>query len=375
MSRSTTPSATASVESVSRPGRVAEPGEGITLDELGLAARNHAMPMEAMRADLTPAGLHYVLTHYDIPAVDPDGWRLTVDGLVRTPLSLDLAALADLPRHTVRVTLECAGNGRATLEPRPLSQPWLTGAVGTADWSGVRLRDLLAAAGPLDEGVDVVFTGADHGIERGVEQDYQRGLSLEEAGLDDVLVADRMNGDPLPPQHGFPARLVVPGWYGMASVKWLRAVTVVDEPFEGFQHRAYRVRSGPDDEGVAVTRIEPRALLVPPGFPDFMTRDRVTRPGPVPLEGRAWSGWGPVDRVEVSTDDGRTWSEATLGEAAGPFAWRHFTATWEATPGEHQLRARAHDRTGRVQPVEQAWNRGGFTNNSDRPVRVVVLEG
>lgn len=360
------------LEDLKTPARVAGAEEGISLDELVLASRNHALPLETLRSDVTPPGLHYVLTHYDIPHVDADTWTLQVDGSVERPLVLDLDALAARPQHTVRVTLECAGNGRAVLTPRPVSQPWLNGAVGTADWTGVRLADLLAEAGVADDAVDLVFTGLDHGIERGVEQDYQRGLPLAEAMLDDVLVAYRMNGAPLPPQHGYPARLVVPGWYGMAHVKWLAAITVLDREFDGFQNNAYRLRQEPEEPGEPVTRIEPRALLVPPGFPDFITRTRVVRPGPVLLEGRAWSGWGTVVRVEVSTDDGATWSDAALDQDAGRWAWRRFTCPWEAAPGAHRLRVRAHDATGRVQGVEPEWNRGGFTVNADQAVPCVV---
>ena len=363
-----------SVETVSGPARIAEQDEGIGVDELRLASRNHAMPLELLREALTPPGLHYVLTHYDIPDVDASTWQLAIDGEVANQLSLTMADLQSMPTHTVRVTLECAGNGRVGLSPRPVSQPWLNGAVGTAEWTGVPLRDLLADAAPTARAVDVVFTGHDHGFERGVEQDYARGLPLAEATADDVLVAFAMNGSPLPLQHGFPARLVVPGWYGMAHVKWLRSVTVIDHTFDGYQNVAYRLRQDADDEGVPVTRIEPRALLLPPGDPDFMSRDRVVRPGTVRLRGRAWSGWGPVERVEVSTDGGSTWTDAELEQHDHHWAWREFRTDWHAEPGEHLLRARAHDVTGRVQPTEPAWNRGGMTNNSDQPVRVYVLD-
>jgi DMSO/TMAO reductase YedYZ molybdopterin-dependent catalytic subunit len=360
------------LSAVSRPSRVADPDEGISLEELGLAARNHAMPAEALRYDVTPAGLHYVLTHYDIPDADPATWTVSVGGLVERPLRLSLDDLAAMTQHSVRVTLECAGNGRAADHPRPVSQPWLDGAVGTADWSGVRLADVLSAAGLGDPAVSVVFAGADHGVERGIEQDYERGLTLAEAATGDALVATSMNGAPLPPQHGFPVRLVVPGWYGMASVKWLREIRVVDHEFDGYQHHAYRIRQSPEDPGVPVTRIEPRALLEPPGFPDFMSRARVVDAGPVVLRGRAWSGWGPVERVEVSSDDGATWVEAALGTDHGPYAWRAFSAPWTATPGGAALRARATDATGRVQPTAQAWNRGGFSNNASLPIPVLV---
>jgi DMSO/TMAO reductase YedYZ molybdopterin-dependent catalytic subunit len=362
-------------EPVSAPARTAATGEAITLDELALAGRNHAMPLEALRYDVTPPGLHYVLVHYDIPMLDPDDWRLTIRGLVREPLTLDLARLRAMPRHTVRVTMECAGNGRAHLEPRPVSQPWLTGAVGTADWTGARLADLLEAAGVSDGAVDVVFSGADHGIERGTEDDYRRGLGVADAVVPDVLVAYEMNGQPLPPQHGYPVRLVVPGWYGMAHVKWLCDIEVLDRRFEGFQNAvAYRLRHDPAEAGVPVTRIEPRALLVPPGFPDFMSRTRVVRPGRHVLEGRAWSGWGAVTRVEVSDDGGSAWWEAELGPAASPHAWQRFSTAWEARPGEHRLLARAYDETGRCQGREPVWSTGGFANNAAVPVRAVVTD-
>src|SRR5918911_2960353 len=143
---------------------------GITLDELALATRNHGMPLEALRYDVTPLGLHYLLTHYDIPAVDPATWRLEIGGSVDRPLSLSLDDLRARDAVTMPVTLECAGNGRARLEPRPLSQPWLTEAVGNAEWTGVPLAPLLAEAGLRDDAIELVFTGADRGIEGDIEQ-------------------------------------------------------------------------------------------------------------------------------------------------------------------------------------------------------------
>ena len=278
------------------------------------------------------------------------------------------------PAKTVPVTLECAGNGRARLHPRPVSQPWLTEAVGTAEWTGVPLAALLQQAGVADDAVDVVFTGADHGIERGIEQDYQRGLPLGEALRDDVLVAYEMNGQPLPVQHGFPARLVVPGWYGMAHVKWLCSVTVSTSPYQGYQNAvAYRLKDGPDDAGEPVTRIRPRALMVPPGHPDFMSRTRFVPAGAHELVGRAWSGLAPVERVEVSVDGAATWSEARLEPALGRWAWCRWTFGWTVTePGPYELVARATDADGNVQPVEQPWNVQGMANNMTQRVAVIV---
>ena len=363
---------------VSEPARVADADEGISTEELQLAARNHGLPLEALSFDVTPAGLHYLLVHYDVPVIDPAGFRLVVDGLVDTPLWLDLDAIRRRPRVSAVVTLECAGNGRAGLLPRPVSQPWLVEAVGTAEWTGVPLRLLLAEAGVEAGAVDVVCTGADHGVERGVEQDYQRALPVAVAtGTEpEVLVAHEMNGAPLPPQHGHPLRLVVPGWYGMAHVKWLREITVTDTPFTGFQQAvAYRLRQHPGDAGEPVTRIAPRALLVPPGFPDFMSRVRVVRPGTVTLEGRAWSGRAPVTSAEVSTDGGGSWHEAELEPDTGHrWAWRRWRFDWQVEPGEFVLSARATDAQGHTQPLEQPWNRGGFANNLVQRVEVVCLD-
>ncbi|MFY1690726.1 sulfite oxidase [Plantactinospora sp. WMMB782] len=374
------------VDDVSRPSRLAGPDEGISIEELALAARNHALPLEALRYDVTPVGLHYLLIHYDIPELDADRHLLNVDGRVDRPLTVDLAALRARPRVTRRVTLECAGNGRALLTPRPVSQPWLSEAVGTAEWTGTPLAPLLREAGLSTDAVDVVFTGADHGVERGVEQDYQRGLPVAEALREEVLLAYEMNGAPLLPQHGAPLRLVVPGWYGMAHVKWLTRITVLDREFDGYQNAvAYRLRTSADDPGVPVTRIEPRALVQPPGFPDFMSRTRVLRPGPCTVRGRAWSGHAPVTSVEVTTDGGLTWAAASLAPATpegqngqdrpdddGRWAWRSWRYEWPATPGRYTLGARASDASGRTQPVEQPWNRGGFANNLVQRVEVVV---
>lgn len=354
--------------------RVAEPGEGIGLDELRLAARNHAMPLEALRYDLTPPGLHYLLTHYDIPHVDEASYRLAVTGLVDRPVELDLAALRAMPARTVAVTLECAGNGRARLHPRPVSQPWVDEAVGTAEWTGPPLAAVLASAGLADGATQVVLTGADHGIEFGHEQDYARALPLGEAMADDVLLAHSMDGRPLLPQHGAPLRVVVPGWYGMTHVKWLREVRVIEGVFDGFHNAsAYRFTQSADDVGVPVTRIAPRALMVPPGFPDFMTRTRVVDVGRHELVGRAWSGWAPVVRVRVSVDDGASWSDAALDDPVGRWAWRGWRWTWHADEvGTFALRVRADDGAGNSQPLEHDWNRQGVSNTSAQRVEVVV---
>jgi sulfane dehydrogenase subunit SoxC len=331
------------------------------------------MPLEALRYAVTPVGLHYLLIHYDIPAVDPEAFELAIEGAVSRPLALSLDDLRARPSAALEVTMECAGNGRALLSPRVLSQPWLTEAVGTAAWTGVPLAPLLAEAGPLESAVEIVFTGLDRGFEGGEAQVYERSLLLEEALRDDVLLAYGMNGGPLPPQHGFPLRLVVPGWYGMASVKWLTKITVVDRPFTGYQHtHAYRLRRDEEDAGTPLTRMFPRALMIPPGTPSFPERQRTLSRGAHVVEGRAWSGWAPVEAVEFSADDGLTWAETELDPPGQAWAWRGWRYEWEATPGEQVLCCRARDAAGNEQPDEAPWNVGGYANNGIQRVAVTV---
>ena len=335
------------------------------------------MPLEALDHDVTPAGLHYLLIHYDIPVVDPAAWRLRVDGRVARELSLSLDELRSRPAVTLAVTLECAGNGRAALSPRPLSQPWLLEAVGTAEWTGTPLRGLLEDAGVDEDAVDVVFRALDRGVEGGEEQQFERSLPLTEALREDVLLAYAMNGRPLPPQHGFPLRLVVPGWYGMTSVKWLERITVLDRPFEGYQQaRGYRLRQTPDEDGEPVSWMLPRALMVPPGIPDFATRERIVEPGACAVRGRAWSGLGSVERVEVSADGGASWSDARLGRQPSRWAWRSWEWDWEPRdPGRYELCCRAADSAGNEQPLEAPWNLGGYANNEVQRVTAVVASG
>lgn len=357
----------------SAPPHSLDPTDGpLTFEELQLAFRNRGMPLEALGYDLTPTGLHYLVIHWDIPQVDPSTWRLQIGGRVRKPLELTLDAIRSRPARTVPVTLECAGNGRARLMPRPLSVPWLTEAVGTAEWTGTSLWPLLEAAGGLeDDAVEVVLRGQDRGVQGELDQAYERSLTIAEARRPEVLLAYEMNGQPLQPQHGYPLRLVVPGWYGMTSVKWLTAITAVNQPFQGFQQaNAYRYQRDADDPGDPVDRIRVRALMAPPGVPDFYSRRRFVEPGTVELRGRAWSGAGPITRVEIGIDG--AWSPATLGPPVGEFAWRAWSFAWEAAVGEHELSCRATDSVGNTQPLDQPWNYQGMGNNQVQTVSVTV---
>jgi DMSO/TMAO reductase YedYZ molybdopterin-dependent catalytic subunit len=268
--------------------------------------------------------------------------------------------------------MECAGNGRAGISPRTQSQPWHHEAVGTADWTGTPLKDVLERAGFLPDACEVVFYGRDRGFGGGIEHDYGRSLTPEQACSEDVLLVWEMNGAPLLPQHGFPLRLIVPGWYGMASVKWLDRIQVVDRPFDGYQQKGtYVYRQSADEPGVPVTSIQVRSLMVPPGLPDVYTRRRLVEQGRVGLFGRAWSGGGTgIAKVEVLADG--QWQEAVLEPEQGQYAWRGWRFDWDATAGEHELMCRATDRNGAIQPNEPKFDYGGFGNNAVQRLQVTV---
>jgi DMSO/TMAO reductase YedYZ molybdopterin-dependent catalytic subunit len=349
-----------------------EPTDGpLTFEELQLATRNRGMPLEALRYDITPSGLHYLLVHFDIPGIDADSWRLRVGGLVRRPLELSLDDIRALPQRTAAVTMECAGNGRARLSPRPLSQPWLVEAVSTAEWTGTPLAGVLDAAGIDARAVELVFTGEDRGIQGDDEHDYARSLTVADALRPEVLLAYEMNGRPLEPQHGFPLRLLVPGWYGMTSVKWLTSIAAVAEPFYGYQQEpAYHYNRDADNVGPPVQRMRAKALMIPPGIPDFFSRRRMVDNGRLEIRGRAWSGEAPIAEVELGVD-GR-WTPARLDPPLGEYSWRGWSATWDASPGDHELSCRATDAAGNVQPTEQPWNYQGMGNNLVQIVPVTV---
>lgn len=342
-------------------------------EEVQLASRNRGMPLEALRYAVTPVGMHYLLSHFDIPDVRAETWQLTVDGLVANPTALSLDEIVNRPAVTQTITMECAGNGRALLEPRYVSQPWFNEAVGTAKWTGTPLRGILTEVGVDAETVEIIFTGLDQGVEDDEVHDYQRSLTVEDAMREEVLLAYAMNGETLQPQHGYPVRLVVPGWYGMGNVKWLSRIEAVATAFKGhYMEKAYRYTQADGGRGEPVTLMKVRALMVPPGIPDWKTRQRLVKAGPVKLVGRAWAGRSRVVRVEVSVDAGRTWLPADLEKQTSAHAWQAWSFRWQAQAGRYLLCVRATDAEDNVQPIAQPWNFQGMGNNMVQRVDVLV---
>lgn len=348
--------------------------------ETVLAFRNHGMQAELLSEPITPLGCHYVLVHFDIPKLRANGYSVAIDGRVRHPMRLMLDEIRSMPKIIQAATMECAGTGRSTLHPRAVYVPWFKEAIGTYQWGGTRLRPLLERAGLLDDAVEILFTGWDSGIDLGVEHAFERSLPVAEALRDEVMLAWEANDQTLLPQHGFPLRLVVPHWYGMASVKWLRAITVLNEPFKGIeQEKVYRYQQvrGERGEPVQVKRVH--SVMKPPGIPDLVTRQRFVAPGRHTLEGMAWSGSGRIVGVQVSTDGAKTWKNAELVHSLNDrFAWTQWRFLWSVDePGDYMLACRATDEAGNQQPIDPnaRWNRQGMGVNGVQQIRVTVQDG
>lgn len=286
-----------------------------------------------------------------MPAADAATWTLRVDGLVMHPLQLGLAELRELAAQTIAVTLECAGNGRSLFEPPIEGEQWALGAVSTAEWRGVPLSAVLDRAELSPSATHLVFRSGDRG--------FERGLRVVEANR--ALLAYEMNGEALPSAHGGPLRLVVPGWYAVASVKWLTSIDAVDEPFTGYFQKERYVYG----DGDPVTTMRVRSLITHPA--DGAT----VSPGELRVSGFAWSGSGPIAAVDVSVD-GQAWNPATVepGEAFAWQAWSHSIQVAQGTT--FAIRSRATDAAGEVQPEKATWNRLGYGNNSIQAVRVRV---
>jgi sulfane dehydrogenase subunit SoxC len=341
--------------------------------ETRLAFHNHGMHMEMLDRPITPVASHFQLIHFDVPQLSADGYAISLGGEVQRPRTITLEELKS--RKTVRQPsiMECAGNGRSFTHPRSIYVPWFSEAIGVFEYTGTPLRPLLEEAGLLDSAVEVVFSGHDEGIDLGVRHHFERALPVDEAKLDGVILAWEANGEPLPPAHGFPLRLVVPTWYGMASVKWLRAITVIDHPFQGVQQKlVYRLSFTSSDAGRPIQKKFVRAAMKPPGIPDLISRKRFVDAGAVELRGMAWSGFGPIAKVEVSTDDLKTFRPAALERPVSPHAWTPWRFSWNASPGEHILAARATDETGNTQPLNPLWNVQGMAQNGVERIAVHV---
>jgi len=347
--------------------------DGIFSDpEVRLANRNSGLLLETLALDITPIGLHYLLTHFDVPLLNADEHCLEFTGEFEAPYTMTMAQIKAMPQVTMPITMECAGNGRSGMSPRSYSMPWMYEAVGTSQWTGTPLAPLIEKARPGKDVVEISFMGADYGFDKGEGHFFGRSLTLEQLNELDVLLVHTMNGLPLLPQHGAPLRIIVPGWYGMASVKWLTKIEALTQPFDGFQQvKTYLYRENADDTGKPIRTIRVKSLMLPPGVPDWTSRKRLVSKGPVNLMGRAWSGGGVgIKKVEIEISG--VWHSAELEKCDDIYAWTKWHYKWQATTGEYTIRCRATDANGEVQPLDPPWDVAGFANNAAQSVDVFV---
>jgi len=320
---------------------------------------------------VTPNARFYLRNHFHIPTLDPETYRLSVSGLVEREQSFSLRELRAMPSRSQMITLECAGNGRSLFNPPAEGEKWNFGAVSTAEWTGVPLREVLAQTGVLKHAREVLFRGADRGNVEGRAEPihFERSLRIEDPNLDDALLAYAMNGEALPVPHGFPLRLIVPGWYALTSIKWLTEIALIEEPFRGFfQADRYRLEWNRDgrvvSEPVYLQRV--RALITEPNLDQPVPRGDLT------IRGVAWSGAAGIAQVEVRVGEG-DWQAARIVSELSRGAW----CRWELTthldqPGLIIISARATDLAGDTQPDQAEWNRLGYGNNSIQTVPIQV---
>jgi DMSO/TMAO reductase YedYZ molybdopterin-dependent catalytic subunit len=333
---------------------------------------NSETPLDSVRSWVTPTRLFFVRNHFAVPELNLATWRLSVEGCVRLRRVWTWDELMDLPERTVFATVECAGNGRSFLAERQSGVQWGAGAVGHAEWTGVPLKLVLERSGLEPDALEVLFEGADVGTEpdHPAPMPFARSLPLSKALHPDTLLANRMNGEVLDPNHGYPLRLFAPGWYGVASVKWLRRIEVVNKPFRGyFQSVKYTVQRRTERglETEVVGPMMPKSEIIRP-------RDgEVLGLGGNRFFGVSWAGEESVSRVDVSTDGGTTWNDATLVGPQAPYSWTLWEYLWEAdSPGEHTVLVRATSSGGRVQPVDHDSLNGGYLIHHSRPLSLRV---
>ena len=337
---------------------------------------NLEMPFSSLDGFITPNESFYVRCHFPIPEISANDWRLRIEGEVEAPFELNYDELRAMESRTIAATLECAGNNRIYLEPKVKGVQWGLGAVGNAAWTGVPLSTMLERARASADAIEVILEGGDEGeVDKTPKPSgkisYCRSLPLEKARRD-VLLAYEMNGEPLSATHGFPVRAIVPGWYAMASVKWLRRIIVTSKPFNGFYQSldyTFWDRSGPLPTLAPLTEQQTKAEIARPESGETIPANSLYR-----VHGAAWSGTGEIKRVEVSVDAGKTWKNAKLLGEPVPTAWRLWEYEWQTPPvaGPQTVMARATDSSGAVQSADRNADRGTYMINHLLPVEVQV---
>jgi DMSO/TMAO reductase YedYZ molybdopterin-dependent catalytic subunit len=356
---------------LSRTARPAEEDKADGMITLSPRPKDLEMPVDGFVAEITPVERFFVRSHTYVPEVKLADWKLRIDGQVERPLTFTLTELRTFPRVELTGVLECAGNGRSFYEPRVPGAQWSFGSVGNARWAGVRFRDLLGKAGLKSGAAHLLLDGAD--VPLGKMPDFQRTLPVAKGLHPDTLLAWEMNGKALTAEHGFPLRVIAPGWAGDSWVKWLQHIEVLDHEFDGFWMKtAYRHPSHAVPPGTAV---DPKDMVP---VTDLNVKSVIARPrdwappGLVTVQGVAWSNAAAVSKVEISVDAGQSWNPANLAGKATQYGFRRWTYSWRAAEGRHTLISRATNSAGQTQPLRPEWNPSGYLWNVAQPRSVVV---
>lgn len=344
--------------------------------------RSFASPPKTLQESVTPTELFYVRNHWKgAPSLDPSNYRLSVDGEVGNSLSLSLENILTMPKQGFQVTLECCGNSRvpdpwARMTRSAMESVTGHGIMGNAEWVGVALSEILNRAGVSSSAMEVVFEGADHGadeIEGGpLEVTYERSLPIKKALHHDTLLAYEMNGEPLTPLHGYPLRLIVPGWYGMNSIKWLVGIHVLDHTFDGFyQTERYMTVNDPGSDSfyTYLTKMRVKSIITDPMPGEMLITSQHL------VSGAAWSGEEEIVRVEVSTNGGNSWQDARIDVPENSYTWTRWQYLWDIPgPGSYVLMAKATNSVGETQPMEfpNIWDGRSYGNNMVFPHPVEV---
>lgn len=350
-------------------------GQGLIIRQK--SPENLEFPFSSLDSWITPNDRFYIRSHFAVPKLDGSSHRLKVEGAVDRPLDLSLSELNQLGTRSTLATLECAGNSRVYLIPAAPGVQWEHGAVSNAEWTGVPLSTVLQRAGVRNNAADVIFEGADSGEIRTDPRPpgnihFMRSLPLKKALSDEVLLVTKMNGQDLPVSHGYPLRLVVPGYYGMASVKWLQRVIVSTEQFRGYYQTidyAYWNRALKEPTRMPLLEMRIKSAIARPAMTEIVPAGKDYR-----VFGAAWAGEADVAKVEISADGGQTWSAAKLLDSPKRFAWRFWEHSWKAPvqAGRYSLTSRATDSQGRVQPTQHDQDYGQYAIHHTVPTDVLV---
>lgn len=347
-------------------------------DKPGLIPRqvmpeNLESPINNVLSWITPTEMYYARNHLPYPTIQMQSWALNLSGEVEKPLNFTYEQLIQMPQVRKFVTMECSGNKRALMEPPVPGEQWQIGAVGNAKWTGVPLTYILDQAKLKETAVELIFTGADSGIRPDMDApvNFERSLPLDRSLMAECILALKMNDEPIPHKHGFPVRLIVPGWYGMAHVKWVSSINATSMPFKGpFQaiDYVYITNEGDYRNAVPVTEMKVNSIITWP------SKGEKVHLGQHTVRGLAWTGKGTIDKVEVSSDNGTTWNPAQLTSSEHEqYTWTFWEYPWNITaPGHYLLLARAYDSYGNVQPEAAPWNAKGYGNNSIHQIALMA---